>query len=241
MNSEETALEAPAAPDDVTLVALTPEQMVPAQHDLIAWCDRKIAAIRAELADHETNLELATQHGWKRQSVANTLNRTAKRIVYYEKMKAALEAGYLLVPNMPVDLFAVRVRRRKQAEQTHEWRQQFAAQAEALPAGEGRYVDEALFSTTETYTEQDATGKTVTKRRYRSSDYDDVDFPVKLVKPVVLEAASRAMALKLFDEMGIVRVENGRDPIVVGRIIDPRGNRRRATFFVAWWVDTAAL
>jgi hypothetical protein len=49
------------------------------------------------------------------------------------------------------------------------------------------------------------------------------------------------MALRVFDEMGTVTNQSGRDPIVVGRLLDPRGNRRCTTFFVAWWLDTATL
>ena len=43
-----------ASPDpsaeDLTLVALTPADMMPAQTELVTWCDRKIAAVKAELS-----------------------------------------------------------------------------------------------------------------------------------------------------------------------------------------------
>jgi len=41
--------------------------------------------------------------------------------------------------------------------------------------------------------------------------------------------------------MGTVQNGVGKDPIVVGRLLDPRGNRRCVSFFVAWWLDTATL
>jgi len=228
--------------DDPTLVALTPADMVPAQHELLTWCDRKVAAVKAELADLEANLELATAHGWKHASVAASLNRTAKRVTYYEKLKAAVEAGYVIVPNFPIDVFAVRVQRRKQPEKIHDskWGNSFDAHAELLPAGEGRYVDDAVTYRDESYTET-VDGKERHIRRYVTDDYDAVDFPVRLVKPAILEATHRAMALKVFDQMGTVTNQSGRDPIVVGRLLDPRGNRRCVTFFVAWWLDTASL
>lgn len=233
---------APAEPDS-TLVALSPADMMPAQAELVAWCDRKIAAVKTELADIEANLELATEHGWKHASVASALSRTQKRIFYYEKMKAALEAGYVIVPNFPVDLFAVRVRRRKQRETVSEYphSQVFNANAEMLPAGEGRYVDNRVFTTAEEYEKKNYKGETVTETRHRSNDYDTVDFPMVMVKPAIMEASARAMALRVFDEMGIVRNQAGRDPIVVGRLLDPRGRGRMVTFFVAWWLDTASL
>jgi hypothetical protein len=231
-------------PEDLTVVALTPSEMVPAQAQLTAWCDRKIIALRAELQDLEANLELATEHGWKHTTVASTLNRTAKRIQYYEKVKAALDAGFLIVPNLPVDIFAVRVQRSKQNERVSDTRWSsvaFNAHAQQLPAGAGRYVDDEVEILDHSYTTV-VDGKEKFIRRYVSGDFDEVDFPITLVKPSVLEATARAMALKIFDQMGIVRNEGAKgDPIVVGRLIDPRGNGRATTFFVAWWLDTRAL
>lgn len=231
---------------DLTLVALTPADMVPAQTALGTWCDQKIAAVQAELSDLEINLELAVSHGWKHASVAASLNRTHKRILYYEKMKAAVEAGYLLVPNFPIDVFAVRVKRTQQPSQTSKYEYSSGyktARAELLPAGEGRYVDETLEIRDLSYTKKLENGQTERVGLYASGDYDTVDFPVVAVKPAILQATQRAMAMKVFDEMGTVQNQpgSGRDPIVIGRLRDPRGNNRCATFFVAWWLDTASL
>lgn len=229
--------------DDQTLVALTPLQMGLAQHELGAWCDRKIAAVRTELRDLETNLELATEHGWKHRSVAATVERTKKRIVYYEKIKTAIAAGYVIVPNFPVNVFAVRVQRRRQQARTSDYAtsEKFKATPELLPTGEGRYVDERVFTTSAEYTAKNYEGKEITRTRYTSAEYDDVDFPVSLVKPMVAEATARAMALKLFDQLGIVQDRMRGDPIVVGQLLDPRGNGRRVTLFIAWWLDTETL
>ena len=86
-------------------------------------------------------------------------------------------------------------------------------------------------------------GKDVERHAYEAVDYDDPDFPVVLVKPVVLDATRRAMALRIFDRIGVVTGRK-QDPIVVGEIIDPRTNlrwshrsQRRVTFFIAWWLN----
>lgn len=232
------------ADDQVTdqqLVALSASEMAPVQTALTAWCDRKCAALDHERQDIETNLELATEHGWKHASVASALSRVGRRIQYYQKMKTAIEAGYVIVPNFPVDLFAVRVNRAKQPEKVHDSRwSNFRATPQQLPTGEGRYVDDRVTYRDESTTEALPDGKTKTHQRY--GEYDEVDFPVAMVKPAVMEATARAMALKVFDQMGIVHnAAPGRDPIVVGQLLDPRGNGRVTTFFVAWWLDTAAL
>ena len=227
--------------DDCTLVALTPSELPGVQAELVAWCDRKIAALETERSDLEANLELATAHGWKHASVVATLNRTAKRLLYYDKLKAAVEAGYLVVPNFPIDVIAVRVNRERQPEKVRDSRWGgFAATPQLLAAGEGRYVDDHVRYRDETHTEV-VDGKEKLVRRYVTDDYDAVDFPVTLVKPAVLAATQRAMALRIFDQVGTVTNQGGRDPLVVGQLLDPRGNGRRVTFFIAWWLDTASL
>lgn len=230
---------------DVNLVALTPAEMVPAQAGLVDWCDRKIRALTDEADELALHEKLATENGWKTSVVTANVNRTARRIVYYSKMRDALAAGYLLVPNMPVEIMAVRVNRAKQSESTSDsaWHGDFPAKPQAsLPSGEGRYVNDTLLRHSRRYGDTDGAGKPIVRTQYFSGDYDEVDFPIALTKPVVLDAVARAMALKIFDQIGLVR--NGspkRDPIYVGQLLDPRGNDRMATFFLAWWVDTSTL
>lgn len=235
------ANETPAVVDNTTIVALTPAEMVPAQAELVAWCDRKIRALSDEADEYELHQKLAVENGWKTSVVTASLNRTGRRITYYGKMKSALEAGYLLVPNMPIDVLAVRVDRAKQPEEHHQgdWGVRAKPQP-GLPAGVGRYVDDQVLVRDESYREEQG-GKMVTVPHFVSDDYDEVDFPVTAMKPIVLQAAARAMALKIFDQIGQVQNERSGDPILVGQLLDPRGDRRRATFFIAWWVDTRTL
>jgi hypothetical protein len=245
MAEEETAAtvvdaEEPEA-DNLALVALTPSDMPEQQAKLAAWCERKIAQLERELGHWTALTDEAVAGGFKHASYASGMNRTAKRITYYEKIKAAVEAGYLIVPNMPTTTFAVRVKRAKPPRQVHGY-EGMPATAELLPAGEGRYVGNTLFTESETYPDKDYAGKEVTRTRYFSTGFDDeVDFPLRGVMPQVLRATSRAMALKLFDQLGVVQNDGGRDPIVVGQLLDPAGNRRLTTFFVAWWLNTATL
>lgn len=235
--------DTPAVVDDTTIVALTPAEMVPAQSELVAWCDRKLRALSDEADELQLHQKLAVENGWKASVVTATLNRTARRMTYYGKMKAALDAGYLLVPNMPIDVLAVRVDRAKQPERSSEYSSHhFAASPQAhLPAGTGRYVDETLKHRDESYPVSDGKGGQRHQTCLTSDDYDEVDFPFKTMKPIVLEAAARAMALRIFDQIGQVENSTSGDPILVGQLLDPRGNRRRATFFIAWWVDTRTL
>lgn len=225
-----------------SLVALTPQEMGPAQADLASWLNEKIKALEQESKELDEHMLIARANGWKLTSLTANINRTARRITYYDKVKQAVEAGYLVVPNFPVTLMAVRVDREKQPEKTASWRSSVSrAEPQLLPAGQGRYVDEALFTHDHTSKIPDGKGGERTESLYASGDYDEPDFPFAMVKPVVLDATQRAMALKVFDTIGVVRNDSGRDPIMVGQILDPRGRNRCVTFFIAWWLDTRSL
>lgn len=235
--------EAEDGAENVALVALTPGDMPAQQRALSAWCERKIGSVERDLGHWVALQDEAIAGGFKHASYTAAVNRTAKRVSYYQKIKAAVDAGYLIVPNMPTVTFAVRVKRAKPAHQesTYGAHSVNSAKADLLPAGEGRYVDDVLFTGSEKYTEQ-RDGKPVERVRHFSTAFDeDVDFPLRGVMPEVLRATSRAMALRLFDQLGVVQNSGGRDPIVVGQLLDPRGNSRLTTFFVAWWLNTADL
>lgn len=233
-------------PEPLSLVALTPNEIGPAQVQLKGWCERKIDALKVEQADLQTHLDLAKKNKWNRTGLTNALTRTSRRIVYYEKMHDAVSAGYLMVPNMPISILAVRVNNAapRSRSSEHYWTRSFPTPTQMLPSGDGRYVDETVGTIDASYTEKQPDGSTKKFIHIVSNDvYDDPDFPFEAVKPHVLVATQRAMALKIFDQIGVV--QNGRarkgDPIMVGRLLDPRGNGRCATFFIAWWLNTADL
>lgn len=228
---------------DIELVALAPSDLLAAQTNLVLWCDGKVTAIRRELKDLRENLKIAKDNKWRTSGLASAAMRSEKRIGFYEKIKLAVAAGYLIVPNFPVDIFAVRTTRAKPAHTTSEYASSsaFNAKPQSLPAGEGRYVDDRCFTKDESYDKTLPDGKMKHVARHVIDSFDDVDFPVQAVKPVVLDATQRAMALKIFDQMGMVQNRSGKDPIVVGQLIDPRGNGRMVTFFVAWWLNTSDL
>ena len=68
----------------------------------------------------------------------------------------------------------------------------------------------------------------------------DVVFPVRFARPELLEVTSEAMALKVFDEIGVLPRRRGRDPVIVGRIIEPK-TKSRVSFLIGWYVNTAEL
>lgn len=254
----ETALAVAEAehggPEDIELVALSPSDLLASQTNLVNWCDTKVKSIRAAVEDLRDNLRIAKENKWRTNGLASAMNREEKRIPFYEKIKLAVAAGYLIVPNFPVDVFAQRVSRNAPKEESREpgnWGTPvIEVKPETLPAGEGRYVGPNASLAESSYHKLAKDGKSQELvRRFTTDGFtEEIGFPVQAVKPVVLDATQRALALKIFDSIGVVRnggaggwVQRRGDPIVVGRLIDPRGNGRMVTFFVAWWLNTRDL
>lgn len=233
-------------PMDFTVIATSPKDMEAGQRSLILWAARKIQAIKSELEAARSELKEATEHKWKGSGWRSLVLKLERRVEFYRKIKMALEAGYYIVPPFPVDVFAIRTKRAKPHEYLSTHRDNHNQSAQVLAIGEGRYVDPRPIrdSFLDTETRQ---GKEVEVTRYFATEYQDVDFPFKLARAEIREATDKAMALKLFDRMGVLpRVRNA-DPVVVGQIMVPNqrlwrwSDGRSVTFFVAWWLDTKSL
>lgn len=238
-----TALTTPST----QLVALTPSEMAVAQTQLVGWCRDKIVALGRELREQRENLRQAKTMKWRHSAWATAVRKTKARMIYFAKIKAAVAEGYLIVPNFDVEVIAVRVQRHSPVSETDVE----VATPELLPPGSGRYVDDELigYNQKREYTRSDGTKGSATD--FHPTEYDDIiDFPAGLVKPIVMQAAERAMTHKIFDRLGIVRKSRRSDPLVVGQIIDPtmgnkygqlRNNPKCVTFFIAWWLDPETL
>jgi hypothetical protein len=123
---------------------------------------------------------------------------------------------------------------------------------DAAPVGTGEYVSPhaALLESTRKVEGKNFKGEPeeVTEHTVWADEYLPPDFPMKRVKPQILDATGKAMARKIFDEMGVLparRSMTGRrqgDPIVTGRIVRREGAREIGlTFLVSWWIDTRDL
>jgi len=234
-------------PMDFTVIANSPKEMEAAQRSLILWAARKIQAIKTELEEAKQQLLIAKEKKWGTSGWSTQVLRQERRAEFYRKVKAALEAGYYIVPPFPIDIFAIRTERRnpKRMDSSHSDNHDQAA--EILPIGEGRYVDPK--PTRRSYIDQqkqrDGTSKNVTM--YYAREFQEVGFPFKLAKAEIREATDAAMSLKVFDRFGVLPRVRSPDPIVCGQIIVPnqqgymRHDPKAITFFVTWWLDTKTL
>lgn len=234
-------------PMDFTAIATSPLEMEKAQRSLILWCARKIQDTKNEAKDANDQLEKAIaskwdSSGWKRQCMK--LERQAE---FYRKIKAALEAGYYIVPPFPLDIFAIRTDRKKPKEFLSQHSDNHDQVARVLPIGEGRYVDPKPTRESTVAQVSDGKGGHKSVTHYYADEFREFSFPFKLARVEILEATAAAMERKIFDRMGVLPRTRKPDPIVVGQILYPNrtihrwGEPEAINFFVAWWLDTKTL
>lgn len=239
---------------DVVVSATTPDEMQQTQIALIAWAVAKVAEARIERDEMGQTVERAMRSKWKVTPLRKALTRAQKRLDFYEKVLGALEHGYCIVPNFPITAFAVRTDRTKPLRfYTTRWDNEHTQDARSLPAGEGEYKNPFPMVRQQTIKPAEATKAEVCG--YWASGWKDLEFPVTMAKPRLMEAVDRAMALKIFDEIGVlpgfVSSEGTRpprgDPMIVATIqhykktVGYSGRPDVVTFMVCWQVDTKMI
>jgi hypothetical protein len=164
-----------------------------------------------------------------------------KRVLYLGKVKEALEAGYVIVPNMPGDTIAIRVKR-ENPRQSHQLDKPYRPSVhrenpDLLPSGQGDYVKP--LPTGEIHTNVLPDGKKTFDLLIGDFD-DEIGLPVQFMKPTLVKRLGEALDLKIFDEIEVV---NGHvDPLIVGHVIERTSDtRKRTSFLIAWFVNTADI
>lgn len=229
----------PPAPDDLVVLATNPSEMQHAQQQLLAWADRKMEILQAELAEAEQNLAECKKLKVKTAAWTRQVGLARDRITYYEKIRAAIAEGYYIVPNFPVQVIAIRTEAKKPPKRST-WGEAAPYSSESPPLGEGRHVAPEM---TNRVTRHEDRSLTFTPTAFR-----DFNFPFQVVKPKVLSDLDHAMKLRIFDEIGILPAAApakravGGDPMLVG-IIRRRENSGpvQTMFLISWWIDTRSL
>lgn len=227
------------------LVALNPQELQTAHHSMVSWCDQQIARVVSLIANIEKSKEIAKKNQWAEASHDQRVKLYKKGLTFYRKIKEALEAGYIIVPNFPMTVFAIRTDRPFPKGAVHTGKSGHNQQPRLLATGAGRYVSPlpTLDSRDETY--KDYQQKDQVRTLYWPHGWQSVMFPITLAKPQVMGPAGQAMALKLFDEVGVAQdgvwQQPKGDPIILGRLRNPMKARSAITFFIAWHFDTQSL
>lgn len=231
--------------DEIVVMASDPTQMREAHDTLGKWFGQKADFVQTEVDELQTNLGIAKENEWHTPRIKSALLRAKRRQIFYDKCGKAVEAGYSIIPNLPTDTFAVRVKENKKVSvksMSYNWNPPTQG-PDQLPAGDGMNVGDALIQSSQEYEVTDSAGNTSSKTEYTWEDLTCVNFPVPSAKPAILNAVVKALDLKIFDEIGILPARRQADPIIVGKVKCKTGgySEKELSFLIAWWIDTKDL
>lgn len=245
----------PIPPANIEVTAESPDEMEMAQKSLIEWARNKVTEQQQDRDELVAAYDYAVKQKWANGALKRQSEKAVKRVTFYEKVLQALEAGYVIVPNFPVTAFAIRTDKTKPLKMlTTRWADSHTQIPQALPVGEGEYKNP--FPAVWEKSIAPETNTTNEVKQYWSGAWKDLEFPVSMSKPTIMAAATRAMALKIFDDLAILpghapsegtRPPKG-DPIIVARIMDPTrsflgysNSAHWVTFMVAWHLNTREI
>ena len=230
---------------DLELTATIPSEMVASQQQLIAWCEKKIAVCSAEVQELGEAVDHAKKSKWKAGPLQTQHGKAIRRVQYYEKIKGALEAGYYIVPNFPIEMFAIRkgANRKPTGKERSGSRWSLGSHRQGfqeLPAGEGVYRNPFPLVITEE--KKKADGGTF----YESypAEWDQLEFPINMAKPQIMSVTQTALALKVFDRVGVMPSvrKKKEDPVIIGQIVHKNGpSEKVVSFMIAWHLNTNVL
>lgn len=249
---EPSASIVPVEGGNLELSAQSPDEIVQCHAAIIQWCKRKIEVIRGEANELVAAAEHAKKQKWKSGTLDKHAKLAEKRVTFYSKMLTALEAGYHIIPPMPVELFAIRTKRSTPEQKYQVVRYinhaNFEQDAQILPEGEGEYQNPQPVTIHENTPHKVQEGnQTVEKYSCWADRWADIEFPANMARIHVMQATTRAMAIKVFDDLGMLPTDRKRnpDPMIIGRIYDPRligyGPKKSVSFLIAWHIDTRIL
>lgn len=248
----------PGAESLVHLVARNPVEMQNAQASLKEWLVAKLAGIYTEVKELNAALNEARRNNWATAALTRQRDKAVAQETFYDKILNAVEAGYTIIPDFPVDLFAIRVTRSrvKQPTTTNVDGWSHPTVPDELPdmarIGEGEYKNPAPMVRYGQRKETREGGKEVTIKTTTPVEFqDEIVFPLQAARPVVMSATAEAMALKVFDQIGVclpVRSESrwaGKgDPLIIGQIVGRKRYgrfERCVSFIIAWHLNLNEL
>lgn len=243
---------------EIVATASDANELVEAQHATIAKVIEKQRQAEDEMNRANEALEAAGRHPGLSADAAKRIARKAEqRLAFVTKVRAALEAGYLIVPNFRSDPIAVRVKATRthghQPQTQNQYRppRPFNEKPDVLAVGEGRYVSAQPNS--QSYRNDSRQGQPDHWITYPTTLEPEVTLPAAFVKTSVVERTGAALEKKIFDEISVTADWSGTsgnanwqanvkgDPMVVGRIIDKSRPNHVLSFLIAWFLDTSVI
>lgn len=229
----------------VHLVARNPVEMQQSQAGLMNWLAAKIEAISEEMSEYQESLSEAARNKWNTRGLKKAISGAFWRREFYQKTLDAVRAGFTIVPEFPIDVFAIRVDREgvEGGRNVARYGRPIAddERCEILPTGSGRYVSPRprVYRWKESRT--DERDKSEYKMNLvQPTALQAVEFPIRSARAEVMSATAEAMALKVFDEIGICPQTRKADPLIIGRIHLPDSDKS-VSFLIAWHLNLNEL
>lgn len=229
-------------PQGLVVFARTQEELQAGHEKFMTWVQSWKTDLEKERRALAQTIGTFKERKWNWKALIPRGAALKKQIEFYSKLEEALQAGYMVVPNMGMEVFAIRTGEWKPRERGS-WQGTDQA-AQLLPSGEGEYKDPHP-TLVNRWAGKNAKGEDTYKNV--PEKWRDPNYPFDLAIPEVMNATSKALARKLFDELGVVRDAAGTtrgwkagDPLILGRILHP-GGRRHVTFFIAWVFDAKGI
>ncbi len=228
---------------NIVVMAENEVQMRQSQEALVAWFDKKVESRKQEAAELEENLAIAKKNKWKTSTLKRHASLARKRVTFTEKIRSALKAGYRIVPNFPVDFISVRTDKKFPSRKTCFSRWSVGeVDCPCLPVGEGENVSSEASTKSRRVERKNVAGKTYEADLWQADELEEIDFPVALAKPQVMDAAGEALKKKIFDKVGVLPAKRrNADPVVIGLILGPKNgySQLEVSFLISWHLDTS--
>lgn len=261
--------DAPTVPE-THLTALNPAEMQAAQGDMRAHLEAKLTVIEREIVEANSALNEARRNGWATGKLISARNHLVDDETYYNKILAAVEAGHTIIPEFPIEVFAVRRGEPdKRQSQTYtgyvsvgETWLSHPVRPDCAPAGAGEYRNPE--PQTDNDGQWDAEGKRISSTILKTGKpAGPIMFPHMTARAPIMKATAEAMANKTFDQIGVClpvqKAAKGRvirpqprrrqmnaavgDPLVIGQVLrkNEGGRQRCVSFIIAWYLDLNEL
>lgn len=230
-----------------SIVANTSEELAGMNAPVLEWAERKLALCITERNELVTARDEAKERKWKVTALAKAAASAIARVTFYEKVRDALAAGYMLFPPVPnADCIAIRVHEDVThghttfEQESGDWNTSpprvNPCDADAEPSGEGKYVTPVInWRMTRKWTRESSDGKKETVRNWEALPLQEPEFPLLMAKPEIIRCVDAAMETKIFDEIRMFPFERKGDPCILGAVWDKR-NKKRHYFLISWLV-----
>jgi hypothetical protein len=227
---------------DIVVVAKNSSEMASSKERLVQWALGRIAGAESELLAAQDELAKIVKMKQRTASFKRKVDEATDNVVFYKKLHAALEAGYCIVPEFPIQIIAVRVTSDEPvaAERKVAWGGSLPEVAsDSAPVGEGRYVSPHTKNITEKRPVKD---EGTTERWRVAKAFQKVDFPARLARMEILDSLDTAQRSRIFDAIGVLPSTSRprSDPMLIGRI-EHKSENKMVYFMIAWWLDTKTL